>query len=273
MRNIQSNADDDKLFIHDRWLQILRQLSPDKVTSIEVLSHTLNVSVATIRRDLNNLNEIGELKRVRGGAVAVENVSYPKHRLVGQEKSIRSADRQASAKIQIGKYAATLLEENEAIIIDGGTTTEQFSQAIMTPNLTVLTTSLSILNALYSKEKIRVLITGGEVFPEQNVVLNPYGDNIIDKFVATKIFLGAQAISDKGLLQTDPLLVHYEQGLIDRASEIIVLADSSKFQSKGSLIVCDLDTIDHIITDDAIESITVKILEAQNIKVTIVPSN
>ena len=104
-------------------------------------------------------------------------------------------------------------------------------------------------------------------------MLNPYGDNIIDKFVATKIFLGAQAISDKGLLQTDPLLVHYEQGLIDRASEIIVLADSSKFQSKGSLIVCDLDTIDHIITDDAIESITVKILEAQNIKVTIVPSN
>jgi DeoR family ulaG and ulaABCDEF operon transcriptional repressor len=83
------------------------------------------------------------------------------------------------------------------------------------------------------------MITGGEVFEEQKVILNPYGDSIINKFSASKIFIGAQAITEKGLLQTDPLLVHYEQDLIARAEEVIALADSTKFESRGSLVVCE----------------------------------
>ena len=273
MRDIQSNADDDKLFIHDRWVQILAQLTPDKVTSVELLSERLNVSVATIRRDLNKLDEIGELKRVRGGAIANDQENATKQRLLGQENYQKSADRHAKAKIAIGKFAATLIEENEAIIIDGGTTTEQLANAIETRNLTVLTTSLSMLNTLYTKENIRILITGGEVFPEQNVVLNPYGDNIISKYVATKIFLGAQAITEKGLLQTDPLLVHYEQDLINRADEVIVLADSSKFKSNGSLKVCELDVIDHIITDDGVSDQALEMINKYDIKISIVRNN
>lgn len=261
--------DEDKLFIHDRWVQILNNLNPDTVTSIETLSENLNVSVATIRRDLNKLDEIGELKRVRGGALSI-GTKVIRHGLVGQDEHSSSIDDNAAAKKKIGEFAATLLSENEAIIIDGGTTTEQFAGAVNAPNLTVLTTSLSILNALYSKKDIRILITGGEVFPEQNIILNPYGDSILKQFVATKIFLGAQAITDKGLLQTDPLLVHYEQDLINQANEVIVLADSSKFNRNGSLKVCDLDKIDHIITDDKISYEALNLLEENNIKVSIV---
>jgi len=254
MTNGSTNIRDeeDKLFIHDRWGKILSLLNKDTVTSIESLSGVLNVSQATIRRDLNKLNDIGELQRVRGGAISIKKEDAHYYNLHGQADHLNSSVVNVDAKRAIGAYAATLLNDEEAIIIDGGTTTLQLAMEIKASRLTVLTTSVSIMNALFGTPDIRIMITGGEVFQEQKIILNPYGDSIINKFSATKIFLGAQAISREGLLQTDPLLVHYEQDLINRAEEVIVLADSSKFEAKGSLCVCELDKIDKIVTDDKI---------------------
>jgi DeoR family ulaG and ulaABCDEF operon transcriptional repressor len=272
LQDKNSNRDeDDKLFIHDRWSKILRYISPDSVTSIESLSDSLNVSHATIRRDLNKLDEIQQLKRVRGGAIALNHTQKEFHSLLGQAIHTQSYDSNAIAKKAIGLKAASLLEDGEAIIIDGGTTTVHFANSINTINLNILTTSISIMNALFGKKNIRIMITGGEVFEEQKVILNPYGDSIINKFSASKIFIGAQAITEKGLLQTDPLLVHYEQDLIARAEEVIVLADSTKFESRGSLVVCELDVIDKIITDENITNNTLEMLKHHKIDVITVP--
>ncbi len=247
-----NREEEDKLFIHDRWSRILSLLNKNTVTSIECLSGSLNVSQATIRRDLTKLNDIGELQRVRGGAISIKSGNSHYHSLHGQADHLNSSVTNVDAKRAIGAYAATLLDNDEAIIIDGGTTTLQLALEIKERRLTVLTTSVSIMNALFGTPDIRIMITGGEVFQEQKVILNPYGDSIISKFSATKIFLGAQAVTHQGLLQTDPLLVHYEQDLINRAEEVIVLADSTKFEAKGSLSVCGLDRIDKVVTDDKI---------------------
>jgi len=272
LQDKNSNRDeDDKLFIHDRWSKILKLISADNVTSIESLSDKLNVSHATIRRDLNKLDEIQQLKRVRGGAIALNNNQREFHSLVGQAVHSKSSVSNAVAKEKIGIKAAALLEDGEAIIIDGGTTTVQLAKAINTKNLNILTTSISIMNALFGKPNIRIMITGGEVFQEQKVILNPYGDSIINKFSASKIFIGAQAITEKGLLQTDPLLVHYEQDLINRAEEVIVLADSSKFEGSGSLVVCELGRINKVVTDDHINENILKMLTQNNIEVITVP--
>tara|TARA_Y100000389_G_scaffold196193_1_gene228728 strand:+ start:67 stop:894 length:828 start_codon:yes stop_codon:yes gene_type:complete len=268
MATFQDNRDeDDKLFIHDRWSRILKLITSNNVTSIESLSDSLNVSHATIRRDLNKLDEIQQLKRVRGGAIALNNNQKEYHSLLGQADHSQSSVSNAAEKAAIGKKAASLLENGEAVIIDGGTTTVQLANAINTKNLNILTTSISIMNALFGKPHLRIMITGGEVFQEQKVILNPYGDSIISKFSASKIFLGAQAITEKGLLQTDPLLVHYEQDLINRAEEVIVLADSTKFEVKGSLIVCELDRIHKIVTDDNISNNALEMFERHEIDV------
>jgi len=131
----------------------------------------------------------------------------------------------------------------------------------------VLTTSIPIMTSLLGRPKIRILIAGGEVFQEQALVLDPYSHGIVNKFSATKLFIGAQAISAHGLMQTDPLLVQNEQQLISRAEQVIVLADSSKFGAKGSLSVCGLEVIDTVVTDSGLSNQARKMLLDNNVNI------
>jgi len=250
-----ASADEDKLFIHERWGRIVEMLHTSKVTSVEQFSAALSVSPATIRRDLNELHSDGRLRRVRGGAIAMEpNSTYgdPYFGLSGQLSQEDTLSLNSKEKRLIGEKAASMIEDNDSIIIDGGSTTVCMTQHISAENLMVLTTSIPIMNSLLGRPKLRILIAGGEVFQEQALVLDPYSHGIVDKFSATKLFIGAQAVTAHGLLQTDPLLVQNEQQLISRAEKVILLADSSKFGAKASLSVCGLDAIHTVVTDSGL---------------------
>ena len=95
---------------------------------------------------------------------------------------------------------------------------------------------------------------GGEVFREQNIILNPYEDGILQYYAAESFFLGAQAITGAGLMQSDPLLVQSQRRLLARAKRVVVLVDSSKFEAAAPLSVCALASIDTIVTDSRISS-------------------
>jgi len=262
---------DERLFIYDRWTQLIQLLKPDLVTSVEELSEKLRVSKATVRRDLSELDAAGRLRRVRGGAVANSSdaILDSTARLMGQAGFDDSANANAQLKRAIGEKAAELLEPGDAVIIDGGSTTLELARNIGAMPLTILTTSIPILFALLGRPKLRVLITGGEVFQEQNIVLNPYGDGIVANFAPSKVFLGAQSLTRRGLMQTDPLLVQNEKELIAHADKIIVLADSSKFGAKGSLAVCGLDRISTVITDSGLSDQACNMLDSHDVEIII----
>jgi DeoR family ulaG and ulaABCDEF operon transcriptional repressor len=267
-------SEPDRLFIYDRWRRLVSFLKPDAVTSVEELSAALAVSPATIRRDLAELDADGQLKRVRGGAVSTAGRAVqpaPGLSLRGQMHQSLSMVTNMRAKIAIGTYAAKMVADGEAVIIDGGTTTLQMAEQIGDARLTVLTTSVLIMNALFAMPNVRVVIAGGEIFREQSIILDPYGGGIVSKYSASKLFIGAQALSPRGLLQTDPLLVQNEQALIERSDQIIVLADSSKFEARGSMAVCGLDRIDVLITDEDIKPAHRALLESHEIDVVTVP--
>jgi len=266
------DMEEDKLYIHERWSRIIEMLHPTKVTSVEQFSVVLGVSPATVRRDLNELHADGRLRRVRGGAVAAEpNVTYrdPYFGLSGQLTQADTLSVKIKEKRAIGKKAASLIDDNDSIIIDGGSTTVHMTQHIHAENLMVLTTSIPIMNALLGRPKLRILIAGGEVFQEQALVLDPYSHGIVEKFSATKLFIGAQAITSHGLMQTDPLLVQNEQQLIARAEQVILLADSSKFEAKASLSVCGLDAIDVVVTDNRLSEKAHSLLGEHDIEIII----
>jgi DeoR family ulaG and ulaABCDEF operon transcriptional repressor len=271
-KNIDLSDENERLHIYDRWMKLIRLLTPDSVTSVEEMSDKLGVSSATVRRDLNELHNHGRLKRVRGGAISIDadDIRMPSPaNLKGQAGYDLSASENVEAKKKIGRRAANLIEPGEAIIIDGGSTTSHLAQAISVENLAVLTTSVPILFALLQRPQISVLITGGEVFREQNIFLNPYPDGIAANFYATKVFLGAQAITRAGLMQTDPLLVQNEKNLIGRAERVIVLADSSKFGARASLSVCSLAQISTVVTDEGLTAASRKMLEDEGVEVII----
>ncbi|NNC37403.1 MAG: DeoR/GlpR transcriptional regulator [Acidimicrobiales bacterium] len=267
------STEEDKLYIHERWSRIIEMLHATKVTSVEQFSNALGVSPATVRRDLNELHSEGRLRRVRGGAIiAAPNAANrdPYFGLSGQLNQADTLSINIKEKRAIGEKAAAMIDDNDSIIIDGGSTTVFMAQHIQAENLMVLTTSIPIMNSLLGRPKLRILIAGGEVFQEQALVLDPYSHGIVEKFSATKLFIGAQAVTAHGLMQTDPLLVQNEQQLIARADKVILLADSSKFEAKASLSVCGLDAIDTVITDAGISNEARRMLGEYDIDIVVV---
>ena len=133
-------------------------------------------------------------------------------------------------------------------MIDGGSTTLQMCRHLEGLNLQVLTNSLHIVSALLAQPGTRVLVPGGSVFREQNIILTAAGDETMPRFHAPRLFMGAAAVGAQGVMQADVVLVAAERRLIERAEELILLVDSSKFQGSGN-VVCNLDEIDIVVTD------------------------
>ncbi|MFM5954910.1 MAG: DeoR/GlpR transcriptional regulator, partial [Novosphingobium sp.] len=107
----------------------------------------------------------------------------------------------------------------------------------------------------------------GAVFREQNIILAPAGEESMPRFHAPKLFMGAAALGPQGVMQADVVLVAAERRLIDRAEQVILLVDSSKFQSSSGTIVCELDEVDVVITDPGIDPDMSTALEKAGVKV------
>jgi DeoR family ulaG and ulaABCDEF operon transcriptional repressor len=252
-----------------RDAEITRLLNSQGFISFKQLCDRLEASSATIRRDLERLDAEGLIERVRGGA-RLRNDAKPisSDRLVGapfEENKTRFAEEKA----MIGRAAAKLCERGEAIIIDGGTTTFQMCSHLEGLNLQVLTNSLHIVGELLPQPGARVSVPGGAVFREQNIILSPFEDDGINRYHATKLFMGAAAIGPRGLMQADVVLIQAEQKLMDKADQLIVLADSSKFRASATFLVCDLDEIDIVITDAGLRDADLDLLKAHEVEVII----
>jgi len=152
-------------------------------------------------------------------------------------------------------------------MIDGGSTTLQMCPHLDGLNLQVLTNSIHIVSALLPQAGTRILIPGGAVFREQNIVLSPTGDDLIPPFHAPKLFMGAAAVGPQGVMQADIVLVAAERRLIERADELILLVDSSKFKGSSGHVVSGLSEIDVVVTDRGIQARDVTMLEKAGIKV------
>jgi DeoR family ulaG and ulaABCDEF operon transcriptional repressor len=250
-----------------RDAEISRLLQIQGFISFKQLCQRLDASSATIRRDLERLESQGMIERVRGGARLKDGgKSTASDGLVGAPFE-QNKTRHAEQKAAIGRAAAKLCTRGEAIIIDGGTTTFQMCSHLEGLELQVLTNSLHIVNALLPQPGARVSVPGGAIFREQNIILSPFEDDGINRYHASKLFMGAAAVGAKGLMQADVVLIQAEQKLMDRADQLIVLVDSSKFRASASFVVCDLDDIDVVITDAGVRDEDVRMLKSHKIEV------
>jgi len=232
---------------------ILDVASKSGFVSYRELEAQLDASPATIRRDLNRLEAEGHLMRVHGGAKLIVDEPVPEAtpQLVGTPFDT-SIMQHLEQKRAIGKAAAALCERGEGVMIDGGTTTLQMCPHLAGLDLQVLTNSLYIVNALLPQEGTRILVPSGSVFREQNIILAPAGEDSMPRFHAPKLFMGAAAVGPQGVMQADVILVAAERRLIDRAEQVVLLVDSSKFTPSSGAIVCSLDEVDVLVTDSGI---------------------
>ena len=260
-----ADAGGDRMHAAEREAAIFRLIGDSGFVSFRELERKLEASPATIRRDLERLASEGRVVRVHGGAklpsepVAASSLTgVPFH---------QNINRNREAKEAIGRAAAALCQPGEGVIIDGGSTTLQMCAHLDGLGLQVLTNSLHIVSALLPQPTTRITLPGGAVFREQNIVLAAAGDDLMPRFHAPKLFMSAAAVGPQGIMQADVVLVAAERRFIERAEQVILLVDSSKFEGSSGHVVCDLAEIDILVTDAGIRAQHLEMLESAGITV------
>jgi DeoR family ulaG and ulaABCDEF operon transcriptional repressor len=239
------------MHVAEREKFIIQRLDETGFVSFQELEERLPASPATIRRDLERLAEEGQITRVRGGAKKrdANNAGTALTSRLDGVPFHENISRNLPAKRAIGKAAAALCTAAESVMIDGGSTTLQMCPHLEDLHLQVLTNSLHIVSALLGQPKTRIIVPSGQIFREQNIILSIADTEELPRVHAPKLFMGAACIGPRGLMQVDSILAAAERRLIDRAEQLIVLVDSSKFEGPSGHVVCRLDEIDVIITD------------------------
>jgi DeoR family ulaG and ulaABCDEF operon transcriptional repressor len=251
-----------------RHFLILKALREKIAVTVPDLVKTTGASEATIRRDINQLNSQGKLKKIRGGA---ENATSDlRTALKGKPFELNEKINQKKKKA-IAAYAASICDEGDSIILSGGTTLFNMAKALNNKKLTVLTNSLPNLEYLLSNTDSTITMPGGLIYREQNILLSPYEDQITKSFFAKYCFFSALSAGPVGPMEADELIINSVTRFLSQSSSLILLLDSSKFNSRGSLVICPWERIDMLITDSRIDEDKKKWIEGLGIKLHIAP--
>ncbi|MEM8787176.1 MAG: DeoR/GlpR family DNA-binding transcription regulator [Pseudomonadota bacterium] len=253
----------------ERHRVILSAVEDRAVVTVVDLCNLTGASEATIRRDIAALHMQQKVRRVRGGA---ESLCPPQFvglagRTFAVNETLRIKEKQA-----IARAAVALCADGDSIIINGGTTTFQMVHPLATRRCQVFTNSFPIAEHLLKHSKNTVMVSGGAIYREQNIILSPFENDVTRNFYARRMFMGAQGVGPLGLMEADPLLVQAEEKLLGQADELVVLVDSTKFAQRSSLVLCGLNRISTLITDEGISDAAAAMLGAADVKLIVAQS-
>jgi DeoR family fructose operon transcriptional repressor len=228
-----------------RRMAILAEVRAEDAASAEALARRFQVSVETIRRDLRALHAEGLLERVYGGA------TRPSGRSDEGSFSARSV-RNVERKRAIAALAAGLIEPEDTVIIDVGTTALEVARALPAAfRGRVLTNSVPVAMTLADRDSIDLLLCGGQVRSGDAACSGAHAEAFFAEFYADKAFLGSGGVhAEAGLTDYYPPEVVVRRTIIAHTASSYVLADSSKLGTIAVHRVCPLDRITAVITDD-----------------------
>jgi DeoR/GlpR family transcriptional regulator of sugar metabolism len=239
-------------------LNLLLELLADRGrVEVDDIAAELDVSGATVRRDLDHLARQQLLTRTRGGAVA-HSVAY------GLPLRYKTVLR-AGEKQRIGRAAAGQVSRGAVVGINGGTTTTEVARALMTsPDvggatgdglITVVTNALNIANELAVRPQVKLVVTGGVARPQSYELTSPLAGKILSGLSLDVTFLGVDGIDpDTGAYAHHEGAADVDRMLAERAQRVVVVADSSKIGTRAFAEVCPITRVHTLVTDtDAAE--------------------
>lgn len=226
---------------HELALQILTEHGEVSVTE---LSRRAGVSDMTIRRDLEALERQGLVRRVHGGATRALSRGYE------PPFALRSS-RRADAKARIGRCAASLVQEGEALIVDVGTTPLELARALSgRAGLTVLTPSLRVADVLANHSEMRVIITGGIARPGELSLVGDLAERAFADLHCDTVYLGAGGVDPAvGVTEFNLDDARVKRAAVTSARRCVVLADAAKLGYVAVAAVCPLERVDVLVTD------------------------
>ncbi|WP_411704015.1 glucitol operon DNA-binding transcriptional repressor SrlR [Edaphovirga cremea] len=234
-----------------------------KTTVDELASHFATTGT-TIRKDLTLLEEEGIVLRTYGGVLL--------NREEGDQPMDRKTHINSARKQQISRAAATLIHDGDSLIFDGGSTVLQMVPHLAQfNNITVMTNSLHIVNALVELNNDQtILMPGGTYRKKSSTFHGSLAEDTFKHFNFDTLFIGADGVDLNGGVTTFNEVYGVSQAMCKAAERIILLVDSSKFGRKSPNVVCTLDAVDILITDKDILPIYLQPLKDKGIKIILV---
>ena len=261
-----SRTDEEpNLSLPERHSRILALLQQSGSISVAQLSERFRVSEVTIRKDLSYLEQQKKLYRTHGSAILIS--PYISDRHVNEKEKNKVVEKQA-----IGAAAAALIAQNDSIIIASGTTMAFLAREIKPEGrLTVITAAVPVTQILSQDPDIDVIQLGGITRTSSVSVVGPFAEQMLRNFNCSKLFIGVDGVDPEfGLTTTNMLEASLNRAMIEAAQKVVVLADSSKFGRRGFSKICDLESVDRIITDSNIQPLYLERLRERGIEVTVV---
>jgi len=235
------------MLIIERQQHLLELLRQRNAADLDWLARQLEVSGSTVRRDLETLEQQGLVERTHGGAVFRGGARRPS--IVFNERISQSVE----AKMAIGRYAASLVEPNMTLLLDGGTTVYYAAQQIDVRPLQIVTNSLTMANLFADDEQVELILVGGRLYPRTAVCVGPLTQHMFKQLHADLLLFSTAAVYGDEAFNLNLDQAEIEQAMLRQAARSVLLMDSSKFDRKSLARVCSLDQVERIVTDVGID--------------------
>ncbi|HZG56721.1 DeoR/GlpR family DNA-binding transcription regulator [Paenibacillus sp.] len=254
----------EPLFAEERKSGIVELVNRRKKALVPELVRHFQVSPATIRNDLRELEQLGLLRRTHGGAIPVDlaRVGFESEH---ENKSVEKKDR----KQAIALKALERVEDGDIVLLDAGTTTLELAKLLgRRKDVTVVVNDLDIAIHLENVEGLNVILIGGTLRRHFHCTVGTFATSLLSELNVDKLFLGTNSFSVvKGCTTPDISQAEVKRLMIRVTSEVILLCDSSKFGKTSFVQFAPLSDIDAVITDAAVDARDVDELTAQGIDV------
>ncbi|RSM75059.1 alkaline phosphatase [Amycolatopsis sp. WAC 01375] len=255
---------------HERLSTLLDLLGQREKIDVEDVAEELNVSAATIRRDLDHLAEQQLLTRTRGGAVA-NDLAYD---LPLRYKTARHVPE----KQRISVAAAALVAQGMVVGLNGGTTTAGVARSLATrsdlaglrdsPGLTVVTNALNIAHELAVRPHVKIVVTGGVARPQSFELSGPLATRVLSELTIDLLFLGVDAFdADAGAFAHHEGEASINRLMVERAERVVAVADGSKLGRRAFARICATPEVHALVTDSNADPKVLAAFEAAGVEV------
>ncbi len=230
------------MIVEERRQKVLDLVSQKGFVALTDLARELDASESTIRRDLDFWDKQGVVRRTHGGAVyLVDGQGLPP---LEERTSRQMAEKQAIARTAVAR-----IQDGDAILIDGGTTTLEIAKLLVGRPVQIVTNSLPIANLFANSRETDLVILGGYVYPRTGVALGPLTVRMLEDVHVHQTLLSCSGITAKGLFNSNLLLVETQRRMMSAADEVVVVADHQKFGKQSLAFLCEQTAVDTLIVD------------------------
>ena len=199
--------------------------------SLEEIAKQVDASVSTVRRDIGVLEAMGNMRRTHGGARIVTPRS---------DEFVFSArnTHQLAEKEAIGRACAELIQPNQSVIIDVGTTVFHVARHLESKTPQIITNSLPVANLFASASRLEIMVSGGVIYPRLGVLVGPVAVETFTKIHADVAVMSAGGISLDGITNSHGLLIDIQHAMIKASQKVIFCLDHTKFGRQSLLPLC-----------------------------------